>query len=29
MRRTHARTGEYMEMNALRGMVKDGGDTTP
>lgn len=28
MRRKHAQTREYMEMNALRGIVKDGGGTT-
>jgi hypothetical protein len=28
MRRKHAQTREYMEMNALRGIVKDGAGTT-
>jgi hypothetical protein len=28
MRRQHAQTREYMEMNALRGIVKDGAGTT-
>ena len=28
IRRKHAQTREYMEMNALRGIAKDGAGTT-